>query len=1262
MPQPPQYDRQYNFSNYQALNPSEPIPANQVDIEFNEIKQTLDAILQNLSLIQRDDGELANDTVGNDQISAAVSLGFDAPVEWTPNTVFALTSTVFHDGVFYRAASAHTSGETFDENNWFVVADFTIINTDPGIRWTFSDSTNTGADPGDGYLAFNNADPSIATAMAISKTGTARSEDVAPDVSGWLEEWGRSENANKGYLLVKKAGNSSKFISHVVVSISDQTDYYLVTLRSDGGAVDGSFANDEAVNVEFVPAGERGTSAGIAWDLDAASTDTSTTPGVGEWRANNATIESATELAFDDQSAEIGNPDFSGILDRWAASPANPKGYLFISKAGRGDKRIEFDVTEVTADSGFYRVTVANGARVGTFADGDSCSIQFVRSADTDITNAMARDFANATGVVTPDLLDAAVAGGLIDIGFSFPWDFSALPNANWLYRDGSTIGKVGSGADHEDDDYRTLFDLCKAEAGLGNAGTEDFDAGDTVALPDSRGVALYGRDNMGQGAANRLQKSTTINTTSSLTTATVASATDLCVGMFVLSANVPAGTLISAISGTTLTLSQAATATASGTAARFSIINDPQVAGSVGGAQTIALILAMLAAHSHGDGSLSWNGSVSGSVSPNPHDHRVSRGDRRDDKNAASSDGSTFWTWDQSNFDTDSRAISWSGSVSGSISGNTASSGGGQPHPNVGPGAVTNWIILAKKTVNDIIPIGLGNRYYRFSTAISEAAPGDGYARVDNADLASATEIYIDDDDFEGNDLEALLLRIGASDSVDKGEFQITNLTQRGKFAVFRIDAAASDQTGYVKLAVTYITGSGTDSFAQDDRLALVERATGDKGNRGLDPGVRWDFDISTTMADPGTGDVRFNNAALASVSEIAVSATSAEAGGPDVSDLVASWDDSTNSADRGRLVFKKISAPGTFAAFKIVSAVTDNTGWLRFDVSYVTSSGSFSDADGLVAEFSPSGNVGAAGGSGGGAASTVRAATTGNITISTALNNGDTLDGVTLVTGDYVLVKDQSASEENGVYEVGTTPARATEFASYDQHPGVIVTVQEGNANADRRWLCTSNTGGTLDTTAIAFREVNPRIGSVWSGFRLTLPDECLACDGLTIGNGSSGGTSRANDDTWPLFEYLWDIGNTNGTLSIYTSAGAGSTFGADAATDFAANKRLALPDVHTSNKHLRPADGTNIGVGEVQTDGAPDIDGTFGNNIPMSGSYSGAFSSGGSASNAATAGSTYPREGSVTFAASGDDPTYSADEVRVNAIGVLVGIYYR
>ena len=68
MPQPPTYNRQTNFQNQQSLTPNEPLPADELDSELNSVKLTLDATLGNLALIQRDDGELSNETVGVDQL------------------------------------------------------------------------------------------------------------------------------------------------------------------------------------------------------------------------------------------------------------------------------------------------------------------------------------------------------------------------------------------------------------------------------------------------------------------------------------------------------------------------------------------------------------------------------------------------------------------------------------------------------------------------------------------------------------------------------------------------------------------------------------------------------------------------------------------------------------------------------------------------------------------------------------------------------------------------------------------------------------------------------------------------------------------------------------------------------------------------------------------------------------------------------------------------------------------------------------------
>ena len=90
--------------------------------------------------------------------------------------------------------------------------------------------------------------------------------------------------------------------------------------------------------------------------------------------------------------------------------------------------------------------------------------------------------------------------------------------------------------------------------------------------------------------------------------------------------------------------------------------------------------------------------------------------------------------------------------------------------------------------------------------------------------------------------------------------------------------------------------------------------------------------------------------------------------------------------------------------------------------------------------------------------------AATTGNITISTALNNGDTLDGVTLSTNDRVLVKDQSTASQNGIYVVGSSPSRAADLAAGSNAAGFFTFVEQGTVNADNGFVCTSDSGSAV------------------------------------------------------------------------------------------------------------------------------------------------------------------------------------------------------
>jgi hypothetical protein len=123
---------------------------------------------------------------------------------------------------------------------------------------------------------------------------------------------------------------------------------------------------------------------------------------------------------------------------------------------------------------------------------------------------------------------------------------------------------------------------------------------------------------------------------------------------------------------------------------------------------------------------------------------------------------------------------------------------------------------------------------------------------------------------------------------------------------------------------------------------------------------------------------------------------------------------------------------------------------------------------------------------------------ASTANVVISSALEAGDAIDGVTLVSGDRVLLKNQSTATENGLYlAVGSgagAASRDPEHNSIAELSGGMVVVNQGSANDNKIFLCTTDTDATLGSTSITYTTITPQnVGTVTS---------------VTAGTGLSGG----------------------------------------------------------------------------------------------------------------------------------------------------------
>jgi hypothetical protein len=108
-------------------------------------------------------------------------------------------------------------------------------------------------------------------------------------------------------------------------------------------------------------------------------------------------------------------------------------------------------------------------------------------------------------------------------------------------------------------------------------------------------------------------------------------------------------------------------------------------------------------------------------------------------------------------------------------------------------------------------------------------------------------------------------------------------------------------------------------------------------------------------------------------------------------------------------------------------------------------------------------------------------RVASTANVVLASGLENGDTLDGVTLATGNRVLLKNQTTTSQNGLYTVvaSGTASRDTEFDIISEIAGQLILISEGTTNADTMYLCTTDTSATLGSSAITYTQVFPSAG---------------------------------------------------------------------------------------------------------------------------------------------------------------------------------------
>ena len=201
--------------------------------------------------------------------------------------------------------------------------------------------------------------------------------------------------------------------------------------------------------------------------------------------------------------------------------------------------------------------------------------------------------------------------------------------------------------------------------------------------------------------------------------------------------------------------------------------------------------------------------------------------------------------------------------------------------------------------------------------------------------------------------------------------------------------------------------------------------------------------------------------------------------------------------------------------------------------------------------------------------------------------LAGSQTIDGVSVVENDLVLVKGQTSTAMNGVYVVGPGSAvwkRHKDTDTWDKLVSAMVVVEQGTLYKDTQWMCTIDKGGTLETTPITWLQI-PLLNDIIARNGLTRTGNYLDVNPDVLNN-----TTKINASNQIEVKR-----STTGAITVDSNATTGglkantdnTTIGINASNQLYAKNAIKSFDTFLNAGSPNITTGTGIVGGLIQND---------------------------------------------------------------------------